>query len=134
MSYSDARYGLVRRIVAHEKDDAGVTGVSEAKFSFPKKTKIIKFGVIPYASDVLVATNTNFTLETDAGTDLGTFTPGASGELGTGTATGNTITATTVAANKVVVGNVTVAGSSGSFYWFVDVREQFDATADDANS
>lgn len=127
MSYSDAKYGVRRRIVSSNKDDLGATGVmpENDKFSFSRKTKILKFGIIPTASDCISSTTTTLVIETDAGTDLGTWTPGDN-TLGTGTATGKTITATTVAKNKVVVGNVTEVGSSGTFVWYLDIEEQFD--------
>lgn len=125
MSYSDAKYGLERRIIMDEEDDVGATGVSKGSVSFSRKTKIIKFGVIPNDADVLCSTTTTFTLETDVGTDLATFIPGR-GVLGTGTATGKTITATTVTKNNVVRVNITEAGSSGSVNYYVDVKEQFD--------
>ena len=125
MSYSDAKYGLTRRITKYPHDDLGATGASEALFSFSEKTDIVKFGIIPVASDCISSTTTTLVIETDAGTDLGTWTPGDI-TIGTGSATGKTITATSVAAGKVLRGNVTEAGSSGSFLWFVDVREQFD--------
>lgn len=127
MSYSDPKYGVRRRIVTAGKNDAGGTGVGDNSiFSFSRKTKIIKFGIIPTASDVIATSTTNWTLETQAGTDLGTFTPG-SAVLGTGTATGNTITATTVAINKVLRINQTVAADSGTFVGYCDVEEQYDA-------
>lgn len=126
MSYSDPKYGVRTRLLSPEASDIGVAGVKDhCKFSFARKTKIIKFGIIPTASDCICTSTTNFTLETDAGTDLGTFTPG-SAVFGTGTATGNTITATTVAANAVIKGNITVIGDSGSAQFYVDVEEQFD--------
>ena len=128
-SYSDSKFGHVIRTVGGTFDDIGATGQSADTFSWATKAKIVKFGVICHTPALLWATTTNFTLETESGTDLGTFTPGATGTLGTGEASGNTITATTVAANQVVRGNVTVVGSSGSFYWYVDAHEQYDATS-----
>jgi len=130
MSYSDAKYGLERRIVIDEEDDVGSTGVSKGSASVSRKSKIIKFGLIPNDADVICSTTTTFVLELDDGTDLGSFTPGKA-TLGTGTATGVTITATSVALNSVVRVNVTEAGSSGSVNYYVDVREQFD-TSDSA--
>jgi len=131
MSYSDPKYGLRRRIMMPMEDDVGTTGQSVGMLSFKNKTKIYKFGIIPNDADCIFATTSAFTLETDAGTDLGTWTPGH-GTVGTGTATGKSITATTVAAGKVIRVNITTAGSSGSVNYFVDVKEQFDATVDDA--
>ncbi len=133
MSYSDNKYGLVRRVLIQEPDDTGATGVSAGMISVSRKSKLYKFGIIPTTMDMVASTTTTFVLETDAGTDLATFTPGG-GTLGTGTATGKSFTATTVAAGKVLRVNVTEAGSSGSVLYFVDLKEQFDATSntDDA--
>lgn len=127
MSYSDPKYGVRRRVISNQEDDLDATGVNikDDHFTFAKKTKIVKFGVVPTASDLICTSTTNFTLETVSGDDLGTFTPG-SAALGSYNATGNTITATTIAENTIIQGNVTVKGDSGTFRWFVDVEEQFD--------
>lgn len=131
MSYSDPKYGLKRRItVDGEKRDFGATGTGETGMvSFNTKTKIYKFGIIPTATDCRSTTTGTIVIETDSGTDLGSWTFAARTTLGTGTATGKTITATTVPANAVVRLNVTEAGSKGTFIWFVDVAEQFNAAA-----
>lgn len=130
MSYSDSKYGLERRIIMDEEDDVGSTGQSKGAISVSRKSKIIKFGIIPNDADVICSTTTTFTLETDAGTDLGTFVPGDL-TIGTGTASGKTITATTIAKNKVVRVNVTEAGVSGSVNYYIDVKEQFDTEDSD---
>jgi hypothetical protein len=129
MSYSNGKYGQKVRLVNDEKRDFGGTGIGETcAWSFCRKTKIYKFGIIPTATDCRSTTTGTIVIETDAGTDLGSWTFAARSTLGTGTATGKTITATTVAAGKVVRLNVTEAGSKGTYISFIDVAEQFDAT------
>jgi len=126
-NYSDPKFGLVRRVVGTTEDDVGATGQSADAFSVYERTSIVKFGIVP-ASDIVCTTTTTFVLETESGTDLATFIPG-SAVLATGEATGIVPeTATTIAANQVVRGNVTVVGDSGKFLWYVDLREQFDAS------
>ena len=83
--------------------------------------------MIPAAVDCIFATASTLVIETDAGTDIATFTPGR-GTVGTGTATGKTITATSIGAGTVLRSTQTTAGSSGSYIAFIDVRERFDAT------
>ena len=131
-SYSDYKYGLKRRIVSPTKDDFAATGQCKDIISFNAKTKIFKFGVIPWTTLIRASSTASFVVETEEGTDLGTFSlSGNEQSLTAGDATGDTITATTVAAGRSITFNVVEAGSSGSFYWFVDVAEQFNATAAD---
>ena len=130
--YSDSAYGLVRRAftVPLTKHDVGTAGtLSEAFIVLPKKSKIVKFGIMSAASDVVLATDDGFELRTVNGTKLATFVADADYTLGTGEATGQAPeTATTIAANHAMVCCVaTNAGVSGSVYYFVDYKEQFTA-------
>ena len=123
-SYSDPKFGLVRRYILPTEDDAGATGQTDP-MSVPERSTIVKFGVIP-SSDIVCTTTTTFTLEIESGTDLATFIP-ASAVLATGLATGTCPeTATTIAKNEVIRGNVAVVGDSGKFYWYVDLQEHYD--------
>jgi hypothetical protein len=127
-NYSDPKYGLRRRLLFNgPRYDVAATAQSEGMLCVPTKTEILKLGLIPVASDCIFATATTLTIETDGGTDLATFTPGR-GTLGTGTATGKSITATSVAAGTVLRVIQTTAGTSGSYLAFIDVRQRFDAT------
>jgi len=131
-TYSDAKYGFRRRLLFNgPRYDVGATAQSEAMLSVSSKTEILKLGLIPVASDCIFATATTLTIEKDDGTNLATFTPGR-GTLGTGTATGKSITATSVAAGTVLRVIQTTAGTSGSYLAFIDVRERFSAESADA--
>ena len=132
MGYSDPKYGLKRRIMANKAHDFAATGKQEGIISFNTKTKIFKFGVVPWATLCRASSTAQTVLETEEGTTLGNWNlSGGEQSLGAGDATGKTITATTVAAGRSVAFNLVEAGSSGSFYWFVDVAEQFNAAAGD---
>lgn len=127
-TYSDSRYGTVRRIttIGQGKDDAaGVGTQAEVFLTVPKKSKIVKFGVISAASDVVCSTSTTFELRTSAGAKLATFVPGAC-TIGSGVATGVAPeTATAIAQNSPMVCCVgTNPGASGSVYYFVDFKEE----------
>ena len=125
-TYSDPKFGLVRRYVFPTEDDVGAAAQHGDGFSVPERSTIVKFGVIP-SSDIVCTTTTAFALEIESGTDLATFVPG-SAVLATGNATGVAPdTATTIAANQVIKGNVTVVGDSGKFFWYVDLQEHYDA-------
>jgi len=128
MNYSDPKYGLKRRIVVGKAHDFAITGKQEGIISFNTKTKIYKFGIIPWATLCRASTTAQTVLETEEGTALGNWNlSGGEQSLIAGDATGATITATTVAAGRSVAFNLVEAGSSGSFFWFVDAAEQFDA-------
>lgn len=129
-SYSDSRFGPKRRVIIGGMDDFGATGISTGGFVSEVKTKITKFGIIPVQLALESTSSGSLVLELASGTDLGTFTIATRTSYPLGTATGVTITATIVAPNKLVVGNVTEAGSKGSFVWFIDVQEVFDAGVD----
>ena len=132
MSYSSEKYGLKRRIMANKAHDFAATGKQEGILSFRNKTKIFKFGLVPWATLCRASTTAQMKLETEEGTSLGAWNlSGGEQSLVAGDATGASITATTVAAGRSVAFNLVEAGSSGSFYWFVDCSEQFDAAAAD---
>ncbi len=129
MSYSNSKYGLIRRAIIDLEDDVGSTGVSAGGISVPRKSKIYKFGVIPTGAAAVCSTTTTFVLETEAGTVLATFVPGKE-DLTVKPATGEPFTATTITANNTLKVNITEAGSSGSVNYYVDLKEQFDASVD----
>ncbi len=125
-SYSDPKFGLVRRYVSGTEDDVGTADASGDSMSVAERSSIVKFGVIPN-SDLVCTTTTAFVLETEAGTDLATFVPG-SAVLATGQATGVAPeTATTIAKNEVIRLDVDVVGDTGKFHWYVDLQEHYDA-------
>jgi len=126
MSYADSKYGLKRRVVFPNVDDIATAAVHPDCIAFPTKTKIVKFGLLAQDNDVRVSSNTILDLITPAGT-LANFTFSTAAVVAaTDIATGNTITATTVAANTVLQGAVGVIGSGGNFQYYIDVQEQFD--------
>jgi len=134
MSYSDAKYGLKRRVIFPTSDDISATGTGVDQISFPTKTKIIKFGVIGVDCDVRVSSDTILELLT-AGTAAtlaqNAYTTAAV-IAATDAASGITLTtATTLAANACVQGAVSTIGSAGTFQYYIDVQEQF-AVADAA--
>jgi hypothetical protein len=131
-TYSDPKYGLKRRVMANKAHDFVSTGKQEGVISFNTKTKIFKFGIVPWATLIRASSTAQMKLETEEGTALGTWNlSGGEQSLGAGDATGASITATTVAAGRSVAFNLVEAGSSGSFFWFVDIAEKFDADAAD---
>lgn len=131
MPYSESKYGLVRRAftVPLTKDDVGAAGtLAEAFITLPRKSKIVAFGIMSAASDVVLATADGFELRTVNGTKLATWVADGDYTLATGMASAAPIeTATTIAKNKGMVCCVgTNVGVSGSVYYFVDYQEQFD--------
>ena len=134
MSYSDAKYGLKRRIVFPNIDAIGTAAIHPDEISFATKTKIIKFGIIAQDNSVRASSDTVLDLVTAAGAaTLAQFTTSTAAVIATAdVATGTTLTtATTVAANAVIQGAVGVIGSAGNFQYYIDVQEQF-AVADSA--
>lgn len=109
--------------VPNTKDDVGTAGtLVESFFILPKRSKLVKFGIMSAASDIICSTTTSFELRTVKGTKVYTFTTGSL-VLGTGDATGAVGAATYLKRNKPYVGCVgTDVGDSGSFYYFIDVK------------
>ena len=128
--YTAPRYDVVQTHKFPTKDDPGASGVVvEEFFRLPFKAKLVRFGIIPAASDVICSTTTSFMLRTEGGTELATFVPGGT-TLGTGEATGCAPeTATTIAKNQVVQPGVKVAGDSGSVFYFFDYQQTYDSSA-----
>lgn len=128
MSYSDAKYGLKRRVIFPTSDDIKVAGAGADQICFPTKTRIIKFGMIGVNNDIRVSSDTIVELLT-AGTaatlaQLAYTT--AEVITATDTATGITLSpATTLAANACVQGAVSTIGSAGTIQYYIDVQEQF---------
>lgn len=135
-SYSDSAYGLVRRVftVPITKDDVKTAGtLAETYITVPKKSKLVRFGVMSAASDVVMATNDGFELRTNNGTEVATWAADADYTLATGHATGATPeTATCLVKNKSYMCCVsTNTGLSGSIYYFVDVVDDLDPETGD---
>lgn len=133
IGYAKSQYGHTHRVLMAplQKDDVATAGtLTEAFFVVPVKSKLIKFGIMSAASDVICSTTTSFELRTGKGTILAEFVTGSL-VLGTGDATGAApTTATHLKANKGYMGCVgTDVGDSGSFFYFIDVQEQFTTTA-----
>jgi len=128
-SYSDPKFGLVRRVIFPNVDAIGTAAVHPDEISFPTKTKIIKFGIITQDNDVRASSLTQLDLVSAAGAaTLATFVfPSTITTIGTDVASGKTLTATTIAANAVVQGAVGVIGSAGNFQYYIDVQEQYEA-------
>lgn len=129
-TYSNSRFGPTKRKLGTVLDDFGASGQHTEYFTWNNKVKIFKFGIIPNTTAVRSTTTGTLVIETESGTDLGSWNFTDQTTIATGTASGNTITATTIPAGVAIAGNVTEEGSKGSFFWFVDYKEQFDATAD----
>ena len=129
MSYSDAKYGLKRRVIFPNVESIASAAVHPDEISFPTKTKIVKFGILSQDNDVRVSSDTVLDLiiagPTAATLAQFSFTTAAV-VAATDKATGDTITATTVAKDVVLQGAVGVIGSSGNFQYYIDVQEQFD--------
>jgi hypothetical protein len=133
-TYSDPKYGLKRRVIFPNVDSIASAAVHPDLISFPTKTKILKFGIIAQDNDVRVSSNTVLDLIIAGATaaTLAQFTFSAAAVIAaTDVATGDTITATTLAANETLQGAVGVIGSAGNFQYYIDVQEQF-AVADSA--
>lgn len=128
MSYSDSKYGLKRRIVFPSVDAIGTAAVHPDEISFPTKTKIVKVGLISQDNDLRASSVTKIQIvKGNGGATLGSFIfPATITTIGSDTATGVSITATTIAANQVIQGEVATIGSSGNFQYYIDVQEQFD--------
>jgi len=129
-TYSDERFGLVRRAKFATKVDAATTGTLAENFiTFPTKVQIVGFGIESAASDIVCSTSTSFDLETEAGAKLASIVFDATTTVGSGNATVAAIeTATTVAKNtpvRMYVGTNT--GTTGSVYGVVDYIEQYEA-------
>jgi len=132
MSYSDAKYGLKRRVIFPTHEDIKGTGAGVDQICFATKTKLIKFGMIGVNNDIRVSSDTIIELLT-AGTAAtlaqNKYTTAAI-IAATDKATGVTLTtATTLAANTTVQGAVSAIGSTGTFQYYIDIQEQF-AVAD----
>lgn len=129
-SYSDSRYGVVKRVYTspQTKDDVGTAGtLTESFINLPVKGNIQAFGIMSAASDVVVATSDTFELRTVNGTKLATLVFAGDVTLGSGDATSAAPeTATSIAKNHgMIVAVGTNVGVSGSVYFFVDYAEQF---------
>jgi len=127
-AYTDPRYSVVQTHKFPTKDDVGASAVvTEEFFRLPFKAKLVRFGVISAASDIVCSSSTSFMLRTEGGTELATFVPGKT-SLGSGEATGCAPeTATTIAKNQVVQPGVKVVGDSGSFFYFFDYQQTYDS-------
>ena len=137
-SYSESKYGLVRRAFFHgagaATDDVATAGTNTEMFlALPKKSDIVKFGVIAASVDVVMATGDGFELRTVNGTKLATWVADADYTLGTGDATGAAPeTATAIAKNHGMVACVASdTGVSGSVVYFVDYKERYYADEPD---
>jgi len=131
MPYSHCKYGLKRRVIFPTAEAIGTAAVHSDNICFPTKTKIVKFGLIA-SGDVRVSSDTVLDLcyyPAGGGTvaTLCQFAFSTAGVVAaTGHSTGDTITATTIAANENLAPAVGVIGSGGNFYYYIDVLEQFD--------
>lgn len=109
--------------IPQTKDDVAAAGtLLESFLVFPKRAKIVGFGIMSAASDVVLATDDTFEIRTINGTKLGTFVADADYTLASGYATSQSLeTATAVATNVPLVCCVgTNIGVSGSVYYFAD--------------
>lgn len=133
IGYAKSQYGLTQRVFTTPltKTDAGTEGTpTETYFVVPKKSKLLKFGIMSAASKVVCSTTTSFTLRRrSTAAELVTFTPGDT-SISTGVATGVApTTATNLVANVPYVPKVnTDVASSGSVYFFIDIAEKFTTT------
>jgi len=132
MSYSDAKYGLKRRVIFPTADTMEAAATHDDKISFSTKTKILKLGVIATDGDLRVSSDTVLDLiywPAGGGTTstLLSISYTTAGVIcATGQETGDTITATTLSAGDSVAPAVGVIGSDGTFMWYIDIQEQFD--------
>ena len=97
--------------------------IDEAFFVVPNtKSKLVKFGVMSAASDVICSTTTSFSLKTWKGSVVATFRPGDI-TIGSGVATGKAPdTATNLKRARRYRVSVVEGGSKGSVYAFCDLR------------
>jgi len=134
MSYANCKYGLKRRVIFPTADTMETAAVHEDKISFATKTKIVKMGVIATDGDLRVSSDTVLDLVHWAGgggttaTLLSIAYTAAAVICATGQETGDTITATTIAAGESIAPAVGVIGSDGTFHWYIDILEQFTTT------
>ena len=132
MTYANSKYGLKRRVIFPTLEAIGSAATHPDNISFATKTKIVKFGLIASANDVRVSSDTVLDLlywPAGGGTTatLCQFKFSAAGVVAaTGHSTGDTITATTIAANENMAPAVGVIGSAGNFHYYIDILEQFD--------
>ena len=132
IGYAKSQYGSQKRIFQvpwTKVDIATASGaIDEVFITVPTKSQLVKFGFLSAASDIICSTTTTFRLETYAGTLLATFVPGDT-TIGSGVATAAAPdTATNLKRARRYRVSVGEGGSSGSVYFFVDVRDKYETT------